>query len=146
MRFKYEHLIKELGVGDLCPPDDLKQIDNFAYRWVFEPINNEFNLLPNYEVDKLKDNLKGYKNGIYSNSEKCLRCSLSMYVSLEAAKINHKKLPGILKGKLGYTHVAKGKIESTDGKATKTNSIGHFSFFEAKDIFLKAKFSIIDTL
>ena len=128
------------------PPKDLKEFEDLAYRWVHDPIQHELNFLPNYVLDKFKNSVSGYENGIFSQDEKCLRCSLSMYSSPDAAKINHKKLPQKLKIKLGYTHVAEGKIEKTDGKMTFINPVGHFSFFENENIDLKSKFTVIDML
>lgn len=71
---------------------------------------------------------------------------MSLYTTVEAAKINFKKLSKQAKRNLGYTHIAKGKIEKDDGACTTINDVGHFSFFEFNNCDLKSKFIICDSL
>jgi len=146
MALKYQHNIDELGISKVCPPKDLSKIDLVAFRWVYDPINHHLNFLPNYEFDKAKGNVERYTNGEYDDVRKCARCSQSFFITLDAAKINHRKLSKMFKDLLGYTHVASGNLSNIDGEATKASTTGHFSFYEDSNSDLVSKFGICDQL
>jgi hypothetical protein len=146
MELKYKHLFEELEIDTICPPVETKQIEAEAFRWVYDPLNHELNFLPNYAFDKANNNLGIYSPGFLNSTKKCLRCSMSLFITVEAAKINFRKLSKVAKLKLGYTHIASGKIEPSDGLATETTEVGHFSFFEFKDADLKGTFTFCDML
>jgi hypothetical protein len=143
---KHKELFEELKITHLYPPKDIYPIEIIGYRWVFSPIENNNNFLPNYSFDKSRNNIKNYSNGKYNDEDKQKRCSQSFYDNLASAKINHKKISQSMREKLGYTHIAEGQFDKSDGYATATNSIGHFSFYECYLCDLKSKFKICDSL
>ena len=92
MELKYKHLFDELAIDTVCPPVETKQIESVAFRWVYDPLNHALNFLPNYEFDKANNNIGIYSPGFFTSDRKCLRCSMSLFTTVEAAKINFRKL------------------------------------------------------
>jgi len=76
----------------------------------------------------------------------CIYHSLSLFISEEDAKKKFNSFSKNIRKSIGYTHLAQSKIIENDGECTDTDDMGHFSFFEYKDVNLKDKFKIISTL
>lgn len=112
---------------------EFKERQRVSYRWVFSTIEDKKNFLP---VNKR------------NQDRGCRGFALSFFITAEQASkhyyyyINNK---ANLRKKLG-THLAKGVIEKSHGKSDNSNSIGHFSHFEYKNINLNTVFEIIEAL
>ena len=146
MELKHKDLFDELELDTVCPPVHTKQIEMEAFRWSYQPISHSLNFLPNYAFDKANNDLSIYAKGFLKGEKRCLRCSMSLFTSIDAARINYRKLSKKRKEKLGYTHIATGKVELTDGLATETTDVEHFSFFEFISADFKVTFTLCDLL
>lgn len=119
-----------------CPPIDAVEKEQDAYRFVNEPItNNDF--LPHTQLGMAPRQTS-------PSHEKCSRCALSMFSSIESAQKTYDSIPK--KSKFRYTHIAKGLIIKPDGILHPPVPNGHFDFFEYDGVDLTGKFSIIKPL
>jgi len=126
----------EKAINGNCIGATYQEKDTDAYRWTFEDISDERNFRPRALDSQNPQQEK--------TAKKCTGWSLSFFDSQKNAieKLNYycADKPNFYK-KLG-THVAKGKIEKTDGKSGDINTSGHFEHFEYKDVDFSKKFKV----
>lgn len=131
MNLKYQDLINNQELSSPCPPESSTINEEVSgARWVVAPIEHELNFLPNHLY-----NLKiGQPRRPMSDRVKCGNCSLSFHTSVEASKNAFYALSSVARQKLGYTHVAAGKIGAGWGLITEVHAISqHFELFEAEN-------------
>lgn len=139
MRYFYEEKIKDLLPQ--CPPNHYQEKDKICYRWVFESIKDEKNFKA--QADK--------NPSIINSKDDRLKCdyyALSFHNSLENSRRAFEFLENNVKNarkRLG-SHIAKGKIEQTDGVAEEPNDIGHFNFHPSQKCNFGEKFVILEEL
>ncbi|RXG28449.1 hypothetical protein [Leeuwenhoekiella marinoflava] len=139
MKYYYEEKIKDLLPQ--CPPPHYNKKDRICYRWVFESIEND-------------DNFKAQadKNPSIINSKddklKCDYYALSFHDTLENSKNAFEFLQNTVKNakkRLG-NHIAKGKIDNSDGVAEEPNNRGHFNLHPSQESNFGEKFVILEEL
>lgn len=143
--FKYEEYLQEVReIHEIaCPVEDAENRHIEAFRWVNDPMSEE-NFFPTRVLDELKrKKIRIFPRGHRLN---CIYHSLSLFISEEDAKKKFNSFSKNIRKSIGYTHLAQSKIIENDGECTDTDDMGHFSFFEYKDVNLKDKFKIISTL
>lgn len=132
MELKYINEIKNFP----CDLSIFKQIENEAFRWTFEDINDARNFEPIYINDTKR------------KQDNCLGFALSFYETKQAGIKKHKELilnrPNLFK-KLG-THISAGKLTKTDGIAGEPDEIKHFDFFTYESVELKYKFTVLESI
>ena len=138
-KLKYEEEISKIA-SDFSK---FRESEIISYRWTFEKIENPLNFLPVYIQDPDRKKYDDKKNKTTS-----LGYALSLYSSKEGGikkynKILADKPKAFLK--LG-THIACGKLETTDGINDEVNKEEHFSHFEYENVNLQDKFEIIEKL
>lgn len=145
MALKYQAEIDNFGLSLTCP-DNVEppngEID--AYRFSYNPINHHLNFLPNVVFDRLTKNPYNYNKA--SDHIKCSRCGASYYTSIENVKTKWALLSEQIRENLGYTHIAFGKLNNTDGLMKKPAKTGHFGFYENDTVDLSKKFSLVSEL
>lgn len=121
-----------------CPPLTSERVQRQAYRFVFNPIC-EKSFIP--QGIKKPQRVSGSTNDV----ERCSLLGLSMFDSDTKAITRYKYLKGLMRNieKTIGTHLAQGKIRSTDGLVTKPNNQGHYDLFEFKNVNLSPNFQII---
>lgn len=142
MQLKYQSEIDTFKLTD-CPYDASPLIEEIqVYRYSFSPITHEWNFAPSVVIYRLKNYAHVYKD----SKEKCLRCGASYYIEKSKAFAAWKGLAEGIKDKLGYTHMAYGKLLIADGLMSKPNKYGHFTFYESDQATLTNQFRIISEL
>lgn len=121
-----------------CPPDDAKPIDtDDAFRFVRKPVTaRDFHT-------HIQLKLLPKKTAPIHDKNRCSKCGLSMFTTLDAAIKKYKGLPKV--GNFQYTHVAKGTLSSDDGVCT-TPINGHFTFHEYDGVDIVTRFKIVAEL
>ena len=142
--YKYHYIISSLDITQPCPCQNSSELNIEAYRWTHSEINHAENFLP----AKILDLIKGTppRANVIDDYGKCTLCSISLFNSLENALKKIKGFSPSIRKKLGYTHVASGLLEITDGVGTPIEKSGHFEFFEYSNADLTSKFKIISTI
>ncbi|MCU0346679.1 MAG: hypothetical protein MUC59_07035 [Saprospiraceae bacterium] len=130
--WKYNEWVKALKTS--CPPENYEGRETIGYRWVFEPIMDERNFLPQYfKVNRYK----------WSGNEIviCQALGLSFFETLEAAILRFNELKATM-GMPIYdkiaTHVAVVKLAAQGGVSSQPDKHGHFTFhpYETADLAL----------
>jgi hypothetical protein len=139
MDFFYKEQMEILNSS--CPPDNYQQIEIECFRWVFNDIKNE----NNFKAQALKNpkilNAK-------SDAAKCECYALSFHNS----ELNSRKhfeyflSQGTHVYKRLGTHIAKGKLEKSDGVSSDIDKIGHFNYHHIFNNEFQNKFEIISQL
>lgn len=140
---KFKDLIDTLELGITCPPEDCENLDLKAYRWVRSPIDETLDFLPNHLYGEAMK-IPPRKN--MNSEEKCSRCAISLFTNEEAASGTFKNLPPSIQSKIGYTHIAVGLIEKSDGLVGHIAPNGHLSFYEYTSAVLCTKFTVKSSL
>jgi hypothetical protein len=142
---KYQALIDQQNLSIKCPDSSCAQVDMTVFRWVKADFSDGQSFLPNliYDFNRGKPPRKNADEDF-----KCGMCALSFFDTLESAGENVEAIggPEKIKRLLGYTHVAQGKIESTDGLASSIDEHGHLLFFEFVGVVLEPKFTVLSAL
>ena len=137
--FCYQEEMNRLSVA--CPPADFAVRETVAFRWVFEPIDDEQNFLPQYFKNPDRFNEK-------EDKVKCQALGLSLFNSAADAQRQFSVLQKYLKEdamSLG-THLATGIIQRDFGFADLPNPKGHFTLHPFENVSLLEHFEIISTL
>ena len=121
-----------------CPPSTYLQDDITAYRFVYDPMCDK-SFLPQgvkspSRIDKSRDGMK------------CSLLALSFFSSEDNAKKRYNELKKKMRNinKTLGSHIAKGRLNSSDGVRTEIcDRSGHFDFFEKKGVNLIPNFQII---
>lgn len=125
--FKYQYYFDKNNLTN-CPPETYKAIDNNAYRYVFDDIENENNFKPVYLINPLRI------NSMEDMKLKCQGFGLSLYGRLEEAKKNYKSLIKRNKNfhKIVGNKIAEIQLRNTDGIGSEidANTNTHFTFHE----------------
>ena len=135
--------IDKLQISALCPNGVQPATGAIAYRFSFKPITHEHNFLPNVVFDRVKGIGFNYKTA--PANRKCSRCGASFYETKESAVSKWSSLTEQIREKLGYTHLAEGALDPTDGLVSSPHD-GHFTFFENINVDLTKKFNIVADL
>lgn len=143
-KYKYHHIIAELDITQPCPCQNSSELNIEAYRWTHSEIDHSENFLPAKILDIIKKTPP--RTNVVDDYRKCTMCSISLFNSLESALKKFKQFTPSIKKKLGYTHVATGLLEITDGVGTPIEPSGHFEFFEYSNVNLASKFKIISSI
>lgn len=142
MELKYQKEIDALGFEILCPNGLTPTSERtHAFRLCFDPIDNKLNFLPNIVFDAVKKIPFNYKTA--SEDVKCRRCAASFYTTQDNLRKKWNSMPEMVRQNLGYTHIAEGFIDNTDGLIRPPDKNGHFGLYESKEAELHNKFSII---
>lgn len=132
MELKYNKEIINLN----CDISNFKKVEKESFRWTFEDLNDFRNFEPIYI------------NNPKRKQESCLGFALSFYISKIDGIKKYKEItldkPNLYK-KLG-THIASGLLTHEDGIGCEPDEIGHFDFFTYKNVDLKPKFTIIESI
>jgi hypothetical protein len=150
MRYHYQNDYERLTVD--CPPKSYKPQKIFAFRWVFEQIEDERNFQSQYEKH-MKSPKPPKRYNDMGDLDKCEAMSLSMFNTLE----NAKKRFLFLKDEQPHpmnenafrflgTHIAKGEIIETDGVNQEPDRKGHFNHHPFENFNYKTRFQIIEAL
>lgn len=143
MGLKFQAEIDKFNLVD-CPSNvSVPEKDIKAYRFSFEPIEHEYNFLPNVLIDRIKN--VPFNFNLCSPEKKCLRCGSSFFLSSESALSKWNKLPIQFKENYGYTHLASGTINKEDGFISIPQN-NHFTFYQKEDVQLEKKFKNITKL
>ena len=143
MALKYQTEIDNLQISAVCPNGVLPATGAIAYRFSYTPITHDLNFLPNVVFDRMKG--LGFNYGTASANRKCSRCGASFYETRDSAVNKWNSLTEQVRENLGYTHLAVGTLDKTDGLVS-TPRDGHFSFYEYIDADLTKKFKIVADL
>jgi hypothetical protein len=141
-QYKYQTLIDEHQL-DCKSLKDGHTINSIAFRWVIDPIDHEWNFLPNILYDQAKGSPRRI-NSVQDNL-KCGYCALSLFLSKEAAMEKFSKIPKRSQVLIGYDSIAEGIVTEHDGVVGDLHN-EHFNFFEYKDVDLKSRFVIINKI
>ena len=145
MALKYKSEIDNFNFDIVCPHNVNNIEDDVeSYRFCFDPITHNLNFLPNVVFDRLTNSPFNY-NRAQSNT-KCTRCGASYYTSLDNAKYKWDSLTEQVRENLGYTHIASGILDSSDGLVSAPNDDGHFNLYENDTANLVEKFEIVFAL
>lgn len=142
--YKYHYLISSLNITQPCPCQNSSELNIEAFRWTHSKIDHQENFLPAKILDEIKQ--VPPRANVIDDYRKCTLCSISLFDSLENAKKKFNSFNLNTRNKLGYTHIATGLLEITDGVGTPIESNGHFEFFEYSNTDLASKFAIISTI
>ncbi len=139
---KYQLLIDNQSLTVPCPDLLTTEVEKEkdSFRWCCDPISDAM-FLPSLLEDEAKNKPP---RELHGDSKHCGACALSLFDTLAQAKKHFIKFPLPTRQKLGYTHVANGKLSCLDGKVSSSDKNGHFLFFEYTQADLSSKFSIID--
>lgn len=113
-----------------CPPEEYQEVDMPAFRWVHKFFTSD-DFIPLHlskEPPRMFD----------TDDENCMGYGLSMFHSLESAKVKFSKLPSRLQKDKGDS-VAELSLQCQDGLAGKPNLQGHFTFHEFEITDLKQR-------
>ena len=139
MKYYYEEKIKKLSHE--CPPIHYEGKSRICFRWVFEKIENEENFKA--QADK--------KPSIINSKEDKKICdyyALSFHDTLENSRNAFEFLENIVKNarkRLG-SHIAKGRIDHSDGVAEEPDDNGHFNLHPSQENNFGEKFVILEEL
>lgn len=143
--YKYDDLIKSQKISISCPDKQKCQpVETKAFHWCHDPINSEYNFLPNHLYEKARSHPP--RANTLDDLRKCSRCAVSFFTSETAARNKFNGFTKAIREKLGYTHVAEGDITQSDGVASLPSQSGHFELFEYTKCDLKDRFTIIGPL
>ncbi len=143
MSLKYQSEIDALGLT-FCPDAVVPETEIEAFRFSFNPIENELNFVPNVIFDRQRNSPFNYEKA--TAEKKCLRCGASFYLNLESAINKWNNISERIRELLGYTHIANGKLDSNDGLMRVPDITGHFTFYELETANLTTKFNLISEL
>ena len=136
--FKYASQVSHLTN---CPPTSATSLQRQAFRFVHSDSSmSNKSFLPRALL------LPGRK--LKGEQRCCESYALSMFDTEEKARAKFLKLSEsnqLIKQHLG-DQLAKGSVDPADGLSTKSNSEGHFSFFEFSGVDLSGKFNSIGAL
>ena len=150
MRYHYQNDYDKLTVD--CPPKSYKNKDIIAFRWVFEPMEDERNFQSQYE--KHMQNPKPPKRyNDMSDVGKCEAMALSMFNTLENARkrflfLKEEQPHPMNENAYRFlgTHIAKGGIKENDGVNEEPDRKGHFNHHPFENFDYTTRFEIIDNL
>ncbi len=138
MELSFKDLLEKV---EKCPPDNYKNLECEAFRWVFDDIENEDNFKP--------QGIKNPKRLNTNNANYCAILALSFFNSEKKARSRFEMLLEQMgenaKKALG-TKIAKGYLDLDDGIGEDANSSGHFNYHPKKDYNFTEKFEIISIL
>jgi len=139
---RYQVLIDQESLTVPCPDEIVSTITRPSYRWCNSPVNHQHNFFPNRFVDQLKGKARRKLKG---DKDCCEYCAISFFDTLDNAKDRFMGFPDRIREMLGYTHVAHGVVEDTDGLTSEPDEYGHFNFFEFDNLTvqLQDKFIIV---
>lgn len=143
MALKYQPEIDKLLLKD-CPANVMtpkKEI--IAFRFAYEPIEHKDNFLPNIIIDKIKSMPFNYSK--CDETQKCLRCGASFFLSQEKARNKWDNLSIQFKKNIGYTHISSGVLTNKHGLMNEPKN-GHFTFYESENAELEKSFKLITKL
>lgn len=145
MELKYNEDIKRISKeGFECPPSGIYGIDGTFYRFghLDRCAGFDNNNLP---VKKINPE----RILINEDKVKCVAsASLSCFETLDSIRVRFSKLKLVSKNmrkSIGCS-IFKYNVEAKDGLRTKTDSSGHFSFFESEDVDLSEKSVFVESL
>ena len=132
MDLKYQNEIAKFDY-DL---KEFNEIEMESFRWTFGDINDIRNFEPVYINDPLRErtNYKCFALSFFENK----KLGIMRLRELTANRENLFK-------KLG-THISSGLLIKSDGIGDKPNEITHFNFFTYKNVELKNKFTILESI
>lgn len=145
MPLKYQNEIDALELPFECP-SQLVAIAEMteAHRWSLNPIEHEWNFLPNVVYDRVRGSGIDYAN--FDPHRKCSRCGASYYRTIQECRDAWDEgLSAQIKSLLGFTHIASGSLDIGDGGIINGNN-GHFTFYEDAEANLPQKFTIVEEL
>lgn len=143
MSFKYQEDMNTLS-NFKCPPDNYKQLDVDAYRWVFDDIKDSKNFTPRYYIKPKKEN-----DPKPTEQEKCDEMALSMFISEDSAKKRFNFFFKIFKKrayKIFGTKIAHKKLNINDGVNEEPNNIGHFNHHPYSHVDYETQFKIVGNI
>lgn len=136
--FKYSELINKIKD---CPAAVTELNKASSFRWVFSDINDSRNFLPpgiqkpkRFNDSSDLNKCKSYGLSFFNSLEKCTSYFL---LRLAESPQLHKTVGD---------RIANGILDTGDGRGSKPDDFGHFSFYEFVNINLSEKFSIVETL
>ncbi|CAD7813381.1 hypothetical protein CHRY9390_02649 [Chryseobacterium aquaeductus] len=132
MDIKYQNEVSQFD----CDLTKFKEVELESYRWTFEDINDTRNFEPIYINDPKR------------KQDNCLGFALSFFTKKEAG-INRLKELTLNKEKLFKklgTHISSGVLNKSDGIAGEPDNIKHFDFFVYRDVELKDKFTVLESI
>jgi hypothetical protein len=117
-----------------CPPDAAALADGIVYRFVAaDPVDHE-------------DFLSHHELGLALQSNRCRRCSLSVYKSLDVAR---ERLRGLRKRnpKRAERHIARGTLTSADGRLMQAgNDPEHHEWWAFRGVERHRSFQVIERI
>jgi hypothetical protein len=138
--WKHNEWVKALKTP--CPPENYVGRETNGYRWVFEPIADERNFLPQYFK---VENYQLAKD----ESVVCQSLGLSFFDTSANAARKFEQLKARY-GKFVYqrtgTHLAEVKLGKGHGVSDTPNIAGHFTFHPFEDADLEATATIVQQL
>jgi hypothetical protein len=140
---KYHALITELGLNHCCPFDDCITTNLESFRYIKGDPTDEDNFKPTIILEREG---KKPKRRIEKEEYKCMACGISLYISLESAKLKYLGFTPRTKQLLGFTHIAKGNLVNTTGLCGVPDNEGHFTFFEYTNSSLPNLFEIAEPI
>lgn len=139
MPLKYQVEIDNFGNLLTCPENVSPPQDNTeVFRFVVSPIEHQLNFVPNVVRDRELGLAYKYRNDL----DKCMRCGISLYLTLEGIADRWDQFNDKIRENLGFTHVARGVINSLDGLMRVPDENGHFGFYENEGVDIQPQFNI----
>lgn len=142
-KHKYYKVIKGLSLKVSCPSENCEAVDKLTYRFVYEDIKNEDNFLPQ-AIKAIKEGRPPMRRITEENT--CEDYALSLFISEPTIREQWDGFSKRTKQLLGYSHIASGKIQKTDGVVTPEEEKGHFNLHEFIETNLQPKFKIVGKL
>lgn len=145
MKLKYQQLLNELDLNSCCPPKETFETDIDAFRWVYSPIENDLNLLPN----KVYNDIRKIPTRALTKEDLCKNCNMSFFTDYTVAysklELINQRFEKKHKDLLNpfYTDIAQGTINKIDGLVTKIEN-NHFMLYEYEGSNLRDKFKIVE--
>lgn len=143
MNTEYKYQQDYDNLKNPCPPSDYTAQEIVpVFRWIFKPIHEPENFLPQYHKKP-----KRFLNK--DDLQKCKALGLSFFNNLEGAVERFNELKSILGGNVYSTlgtDIAEGKIEKSDGVNGPIERLGHFTHHPSETAQYEKIFQIIQSL
>lgn len=141
LKFKYQEDYDKLT--HTCPPDDFTSKDlNPVFRWVFNPMEDERNFVPQYHR-----NPKRFLNK--DDATKCKAMGLSMFVDLNDSIHRFNELKKQIGANVYRTlgdKIAQGSVIPIDGVNGTLEWLGHFTHHTSEEAQFEKVFKIIQDI